>query len=142
MTPRKKIVLLGALALALALALPVCADDPALIELAPSHTRVGLAKVKLVVSDLTYRDDSVTGSYRIKIPLAPWRNDRGELHLELDEPLERIMTGGGTISGKGHSLENGRVHRVSCRFGTDGTVHITVQTHERRLDFKTRVKRI
>jgi len=139
MTLCKKIALVCALALVVGL--PVSADYPALIELAPSHTRVGLAKVNLLVSGLSYAEGSVTGTYRIKIPLAPWRNDRGELSFELDEPLDRILNDGGTLSGKGHSLENGRVHPVTCRFGTDGAVDITVETHERTLAFKTRVKR-
>jgi hypothetical protein len=133
-----KILLLCALALASAA--PVPAGDPAGLELLPSQTRVGMVKVKLLVSDLVFRDEGMIGNYEILIPLAPWRNDRGQLRLDLDRPLDRVMAEGGTVTGSGLSLENGRVHPITCRFATDGSVDITVRTHERTLAFKSRMK--
>jgi hypothetical protein len=121
-----------------ALGLPAVAN-PARLTMQPSHTKVGVAKVKLLVTDLVLQDDSLVGSYRITIPMAPWRNDEGELHLFPDEPLEQTLAGGGVVNGHVLSHENGRTHPVTCRFEADGTVDITVTTHERTLAFKTRV---
>jgi hypothetical protein len=119
---------------------PLLAGQPAEVRLLPSQTHVGLAKVKLLVSDLAFEDDGMVGTYEIRIPLAPWRNDRGEVRFALNEPLEQVLASGGTVNGSGLSLENGRVHPITCRFTADGTVEITVRTHERTLAFKTRVE--
>lgn len=118
---------------------PLTAEPPVGFQFVPAHTRVGLARVTLLVSDLAYRGGSLIGSYEVRIPLAPWRNDRGDMRLDIREPLERVMAGGKSVSGSSHSLENGRVHPVTCSFEADGTVHITVETNERTLAFTTRL---
>jgi len=126
-------LLLGAL-------LPVAADSPVTLQFVPAHTRVGLARVTLLVSDLVQRGGSLVGSYEIRIPLAPWRNDRGEMSLRMREPLDRLLASGRTVSGIGHSAENGRVHPVTCSFEADGSIHITIETEERTLAFTTRLE--
>jgi hypothetical protein len=99
-----------------------------------------VAKVKLLVTDLAYESEGdLVGTYQVKIPLAPWRDDRGDVRFELDEPLERTLANGGVVTGNVRSEENGRVHPVTCRIETDGSMHLTVETHERTLRFDTRV---
>ena len=120
--------------------IPLAADQPAGFQFVPAHTRVGLARVTLLVSDLAYRADGLTGSYEVRIPLAPWRNDRGEMHLDLREPLDRVVASGKSVTGSSHSAENGRVHPVTCNFDADGTVRITVETDQRTLAFTTRLE--
>ena len=127
------ILLLGAL-------LPLAAEQPAGFRFVPAHTRVGLARVTLLVSDLAYDGGGLTGSYEVRIPLAPWRNDRGEMRLDLGEPLDRLVASGRSVSGNSLSTEDGRVHPVTCSFETDGTVQITIETEQRTLSFKTRLE--
>jgi hypothetical protein len=117
--------------------LPVAAEKPVGFRFVPAHTRVGLARVTLLVSDVAYRGGRLTGSYEVRIPLAPWRNDRGEMRLDIREPLERLLASGKAVTGLSHSVENGRVHPVTCSFEADGTVHITIETDERTLAFTT-----
>jgi len=111
------------------------------VRLRPTHTQVGLAKVILRVSDLTYEEaGTLVGSYEIRIPLAPWRNDRGEVRLAVDGPLDRIMARGGTVTGSGLSHEDGRTLPIECRFLSGGKVEITVDSGERILAFRSRVE--
>ncbi len=104
----------------------------------PTRTRVGIAKVKLDVSQLDIVDDRITGDYRIEVPLAPMLNDRGTIDLALEERAERLLTDGGTVTGTGTSAEDGRIHPVVCTFFDDGEVTITIQTDRRKLSFHTR----
>lgn len=103
----------------------------------PARTRVGLATVNLLVSDLRLNEDALVGRYEIRVPLAPWMNDRGEIRLEAPAPLENVISGGGTASGTGHSVLDGRTHSITCAFEPDGTVQILVDTDRRDLAFKT-----
>ena len=104
----------------------------------PAKTRVGVAKVKLLVHDLRRTaEDTMEGTYELRIPIAPWMNDRGEIRLSAPGSLDSQMTDGGELSGSGHSLLDGRTHAIVCRFGPAGTVEITVATPERELAFQT-----
>jgi len=116
------------------------ADGQSVVRLSPAHTRVGLAKVILNVSELTFEKDALVGSYEVLVPLAPWRNDRGEVRLKLDGPLDEIMASGGSVEGSGHSLEDGRTLPIVCRFLGGGRVSITVDNGDRILDFRSRVE--
>lgn len=119
---------------------PAAAEKPVRFQFVPAHTHVGLARVTLLVSDLVYRGGNLIGSYEVRIPLAPWRNDRGEMSLRLREPLDRMLASGRTATGIGHSAEDGRVHPVTCSFEADGTIQISVETPERTLAFTTRLE--
>ncbi len=110
----------------------------AALRMEPTRTRVGIAKVKLEVSELDIVDDRITGDYRIEVPLAPMLNDRGIIELALEERAERLLTEGGTVTGTGTSAEDGRSHPVVCTFSGDGEVNITIQTDRRKLSFHTR----
>ena len=114
------------------------ASGGTVVELAPARTRVGIARVNLQVSDLRMETtDTIVGTYEIKIPMAPWRNDRGAISLHAPEPLDRITAAGGTLSGSGLS-EDGQTHGIICDFETDGFVAIHITTPDRELEFRTR----
>jgi hypothetical protein len=109
------------------------------VELAPAKTRVGIARINLDVRDLRLEgDDTIVGVYEIKIPMAPWRNDSGEISLHAPEPLEQLTADGGTLSGSGLSVEDGRIHEIVCEFEADGFVDIHVISPDRELEFRTR----
>ena len=111
------------------------------VVMEPAKTRVGLARVNLHVLDLHLADgETIVGTYEIKIPLAPWMNDRGAIRLRTPGPIGGFMTAGATISGSGHSELDGRTHPIVCQFGSDGTVDIHVATDERDLYFQTRYR--
>jgi len=110
-----------------------------MVELAPARTRVGIARVNLAVSDLRLESsDTIVGIYEIKIPMAPWKNDRGEISLHAPEPLEQLAADGGTLSGSGLSENDGRTHEIVCEFQADGFVEIHVISPDRELEFRTR----
>ena len=113
------------------------------VELEPAKTRVGIARVKLEVRDLRMESsDTIVGNYEIKIPMAPWRNDKGAISLHAPEPLDRLTADGGTLSGSGLSDLDGRTHGIVCEFATDGFVEIHIDTPERDLAFRTRYELI
>ena len=112
----------------------LAAEQPAGFRFVPAHTRIGLARVTLLVSDLAYQGNGLTGSYEVRIPMAPWKNDRGEMRLELREPLDSLVASGRSVTGSSHSSEDGRVHPVTCCFATDGTVRITIETDKLATD--------
>ena len=127
--------------LAALLLLPVAlrsAATEAPIRVEPCKTRIGIARVHLMLSDLRLSGDRLLGDYRIKIPLAPVLNDRGTIEIGLDRPLSQIIASRGTVAGRGHSLLDGRTHPVVCEFGSAGDVKITIDTGDRILAFKTR----
>jgi hypothetical protein len=119
--------------------LPALADQSVGFQFVPAHTRIGLARVTLLVSDLTYSGSNLTGNYEVRIPLAPWMNDRGKMLLDLGEPLDRMLSSGKSVTGRSRSVENGRVHPVNCSFEADGTIQITIETEKRTLAFTTRL---
>ena len=115
------------------------ASGGTVVELAPAKTRVGIARVNLHVQDLRMESsDTIVGTYEIKIPMAPWRNDRGAISLHAPESLDQLTVDGGTLSGSGLSELDGRIHEIVCQFETDGFVAIHVISPDRELEFRTR----
>ena len=112
-------------------------DDGLRIE--PSHTRVGLARVYLEVSDLAMRGDRLTGRYRIRVPLLPSKNDVGS--IQLTPPRE---AGGaiGLLVGHAHSDDGGVRRDVSCEILDEETLRIDIFTDDRVLTFQTHYARI
>jgi len=107
------------------------------VRLAPAKTWVGLARVYLEVSDLRVVDDTLVGTYRIRVPLAPDRNDRGTVHFSLAQPLDRVLVEGGVLLGQGKSQLSERTHHIRCAFGEAEAVRIEVDTGDRRLSFRS-----
>jgi hypothetical protein len=126
-----------ALVLALVCVVPVRGWSGGMV-MEPAKTRVGMAKIKLHVSDLhRTAEDTLEGIYELRIPLAPWMNDRGEIRLSAPGSLDQEMVDGGRLNGSGRSVLDGRTHPIVCRFGPGGTVEIEITTPERNLAFQT-----
>jgi hypothetical protein len=128
-----------ALVLGLALLYPATALSRAL-EIEPARTRVGLARVHLEIDDLQIRDSKLIGTYEIRIPLFPSKDDRGDIEIGLPSPLDQVIAAGGTLEGSGRSVLDGRTHSVTCAFSGRKKVQIVVDTGTRILEFETRFR--
>jgi len=108
------------------------------VRLDPARTWVGLARVYLEVSELRVENDSLVGTYRIRVPLAPNRDDRGTVRFALAQPLDQVLVEGAVLLGQGKSSLSERTHRIRCAFGEAASVRIEVDTGDRRLSFRSR----
>lgn len=108
------------------------------IRLLPAKTRVGFVSVHLEASDLTLEGTDLIGRYKIRVPLAPWEDDRGLIRLALEDAPGAIRGDGGTIKGSVTSDLNGKTHALECTLQPDGDVAILVHTDRRELEFLTR----
>jgi hypothetical protein len=106
------------------------------IRLSRAKTRVGLASVFLETSDLEVSGAELTGVYSIHVPLAPWKDDRGRIRLDM---AAQVLAGrSGMLRGSATSERDGRVHSVECTLEPDGDVGIVVTNDERTLVFAAR----
>jgi len=133
----RKTISLALAAVLLALAGPVSAGflSPGL-SIQPARTRIGIAKVILQIDRLTVSNHSLDGDYFIRIPMAPFMDDRGSIHITLDQPLESAVTSGKTLTGSASSREDGRTHPVACTFLKNRKISIVVTTPSRVLSFQ------
>jgi len=108
-----------------------------LLEIEPSWTWAGIARVYLEIEDLRQTGEMLEGTYRIRVPLSPRRNDTGRLVLHasgsIDEPGNNLAT----VTGSALS-STGQVHEVVARMQPNGVVRIHVTTPQRKLRFKSR----
>jgi len=133
---------LGALiaVLCLVLAPATGAPRPPAVEIETAKTWVGFARVTLAVDHLTVAGDALEGDYEIRISLAPLLNDRGRIRFDLEQPLETTLEQGGTITGNSYSTDGGKVRPISCNVQPGGRVQIQVDTGNRKLLFKSRIR--
>jgi len=123
------------LSAALALTAAVTAGPPpAVVRVAPTWTRVGIASVQLELSDLELRGDALVGRFQIHVPLLPSRDDQGTITLRMDAPLEQSLRPGAKVLGSASSETTGP-HAVACDVDADGGVRIAVTTSDRVLSF-------
>ena len=110
------------------------------VQIEPSRTWVGFARVHLEVMELRSTASALKGRYRIRVPLRPSRNDFGTLELHLTEPLDQLQQAGGQIEGSAHSDVNGKTRDVECKIRPGGRLDIQITTDERTLTFKTKYR--
>ncbi|NIM02178.1 MAG: hypothetical protein GTN89_15640 [Acidobacteria bacterium] len=108
-----------------------------LLTIEPSATWAGVARVHLEIEDVRQIGDVLEGTYRIRVPLSPGRNDTGRLVLHTSASLDKLGTTLATVSGDAVS-STGEVHEVDARMQPDGVVRIRVVTPWRTLRFKSR----
>jgi len=108
------------------------------VRLEPAKTWVGLVRVHLEVSDLTVVDEALVGTYELRVPLAPEKDDRGTVRFALGRPLDQAVVEGAVLMGMGQSVIDHRTHRIRCAFGDGESVRIDVDTGDRRLSFRSR----
>ncbi|HET9300798.1 MAG TPA: hypothetical protein VFO11_12695 [Candidatus Polarisedimenticolaceae bacterium] len=105
------------------------------VRVEPAQTRVAIASVYLELSDLKVETDTLVGSFALRVPLVPSKDDRGTLALPMDAPLEQCLRPGATIRGLASSKTTDRVYPIACAVGADGRVRIAVTTRDRTLEF-------
>jgi hypothetical protein len=106
------------------------------LQVKQAKTRIGIAKVILQIDGLNLTGSDLVGDYRIRIPLAPFMDDRGSIRIEVDGSLQEAVLPGSILLGSASSEEDGRVHHVACTFLKGARVNIVVTTPSRVLDFE------
>ena len=108
------------------------------VRVEPAQTRVAIASVYLELSDLKVQADTLVGSFELRVPLLPAKDDHGTLALLMDAPLQECLRPGATIHGLASSNTTDRVYPIACALEPDGRVRIAVTTHDRTLEFTSR----
>jgi hypothetical protein len=109
-----------------------------LLEIEPSQTWVGIARVHLQIDDLRQTGEMLEGTYQIRVPLSPGQNDTGRVQLRTPESIEQFGDNKATVTGSALS-STGEVHEVVVRVQPNGVVRIQVVTPKRTLQFKSRL---
>ena len=85
------------------------------INVEDTSTWLGFLKVHLRIGSLVAVDGKLEGKYAIDVPLFRSRSETGIISLELELPLEDLLSSGGKIRGIGHSDKQGKAPRlISC----------------------------
>jgi hypothetical protein len=108
------------------------------IRIENSTTWVGIARVHLEVEGLRWVDESLNGTFRLRVPMSPKKNESGTIELASQNSLDDVRATGGTLVGSAYSDTTGKIHAVVCDVAPNGTVHIRVTTEKRILDFESR----
>jgi len=108
------------------------------VRVEPAQTRVAIASVYLDLSDLQVQADTLVGSFALRVPLVPTKDDHGTLALLMDAPLQECLRPGATIRGLASSSTTDRVYPIECAVEPEGRVRIAVTTHDRTLEFTSR----
>ena len=108
------------------------------VRVEPAQTRVAIASVYLELSDLKVQADTLVGSFQLRVPLIPTKDDYGTLALLMDAPLQECLRPGATIHGLASSNRTDRVYPIECAVEPDGRVRIAVTTRDRTLEFTSR----
>lgn len=108
------------------------------VRVEPAQTRVAIASIYLELSDLKVEADTLVGSFDLRVPLVPSKDDHGTLALLMDAPLEQCLRPGATIHGLASSKTTDRVYPIECAVEPDGRVRIAVTTRDRTLQFNSR----
>jgi len=107
------------------------------IRIDPAKTWVGPARVHLMVTEVELADRELEGSYRIRVPFLPGKNDTGTLQLRSARPLDELQRLGGTLDGTARSI-SGEIREVVCDVRPDGTMSIDITMDRRTVSFTTR----
>lgn len=105
-----------------------------------SKCRVGIASVKLSVSELKPKDGNLVATYTIKVPLSKSSNDSGLIVLPIDITVDELGKNGGTLRGKAYSDGDGTTsNTIICEIGPLGNkgIQLEIITDKRTLNFKS-----
>ena len=118
--------------------------SPIRIKIESTHTYVLVAKVSLNISDLILEDGALVGTYQIRVPLKPDKNEWGILRLPLEKSkiVEHYMEQGGILKGTGESAKSNQPTRIiACEIkpankgAKYGDLALEIDTGERILNF-------
>ena len=103
--------------------------------------RVGIASVKLSVSQLTPKNGNLVGEYTIEVPLMQSKNDKGRIVLPLnDTTIGELGENGGVLKGKAISYKDGTTpNHIRCEVLPlkNKSILLAITTHDRTLEFKS-----
>jgi hypothetical protein len=105
-----------------------------------SKCRVGIASVKLSVSELKPKDGNLVATYTIKVPLRKSENDTGLIVLPIDISVDELHDNGGVLRGTAYSDKKGKEpNTIICEIGPDENKNIALEiiTSDRTLNFKS-----
>lgn len=106
-----------------------------------SKTRVGIASVNLVVSELKPIDGQLIGYYSIEVPLMRSKNDSGRIVLPIDMPVEELGKKGGVLTGTAYSKRDAsKRNKIVCeiRPHENKAILLAITTSERTLHFESK----
>jgi hypothetical protein len=106
-----------------------------------SKCRVGIASVKLSVSELKPQDGKLVATYRIQVPLKKSENDTGQIVLPINVTVDELHQRGGVLTGTAHSDQKGKTpNKIICKISPHSTKGIALEiiTDTRTLNFKSR----
>ena len=102
--------------------------------------RVGIASVKLSVSQLTPKDGNLVATYSIQVPLSQSSNDTGLIVLPIDVTVDELGQKGGVLRGMAYSNKKGATpNAIVCEVRplTDKGIRLEITTDKRILNFKS-----
>jgi hypothetical protein len=110
-------------------------------QIEDAKCRVGIASVKLSVSELKPEGGYLVGEYSIVIPLMKSKNDRGRILLPLDSTVGELGENGGVLRGQAISYKEGKTpNRIVCEIlpQKDQTILLAITTEDRTINFESR----
>ena len=104
------------------------------VKIEDSQCFVGIAAVKLVVSELKIMDGKLVATYSIAVPLRKSNNDTGLIVLPINTTIDVLSTSGGVLEGTARSDKSGSTpNKVICqvlpRENQGILLEITTDTH-------------
>lgn len=106
-----------------------------------TQCRVGIASVKLSVSELRPKGGNLVATYSIDVPLSKSSNDTGLIVLPIELTVDQLGTQGGTLTGFAYSSKEGATpNTIICeiRPHEDQGIRLAIITKKRTLKFKSR----
>lgn len=106
-----------------------------------SKTRVGIASVKLSVSELKPIDGALIGYYTIEVPLMSSKNDTGRIVLPIDMSVDQLGKKGGVLTGIAYSKHDTNIrNKIVCeiRPQDDQAIRLAITTADRTLNFESK----
>ena len=106
-----------------------------------SKCRVGIAAVKLSVSELVRSGENLVGEYKISVPLMESRNDHGRIILPLNYSVSELGASGGSLIGQAISNDCEKApSQIICEIipADNQAIRLAITTDERTLKFKSR----
>lgn len=106
-----------------------------------SKCRVGIASVKLSVSELKPKDGNLVATYSIIVPLSKSNNDTGLIVLPIDITVDELGKKGGVLRGKAYSNKNGATpNTIICEVRPleNKAILLEIITDTRTLNFESR----
>ncbi|GEM_PF-4202188 len=120
---------------------PVSGETRAHFEIEDSKSWIGIAVVKLSVSDLVDIDGVLTGEYEVKVPMMKSKNNKGRITIPIKQTIDQLKTNGGTIQGEAMSNTPGfKPSKIVCEIlpQKGKTILLSITTEDRTIKFKSR----